>query len=83
MPVCHPAGRVNLTGLARNSAAGGAVQIVADASGCRSTWCVHMTLIKDRPHNPNGLSAQPDYALIDAAHPVATSWLARTNFGAP
>ncbi len=64
-------------------AAGGAVQIVADASGCRSAWCVHMTLINDRPHNPDGLSAQPDYALIDAAHPVATAWLARTNFGAP
>jgi len=35
--------------------AGGYLQHVAKGSGCRrgATWCVHMTLVTTRPHDPN------------------------------
>lgn len=63
-------------------AAGGALRIDADASGCRALWCVHMALINDRPHNATAASLMADYASFDGAHPVASAWLSRTNFGA-
>ncbi len=65
------------------ASAGGALMIDASASGCRASWCVHMALINDRPHNPDASSAMADYAMFDATHTVATSYLARTSFGAP
>ena len=66
-------------------AAGGSLQLDASASGCRAgaAWCVHMTPITDRPHDPSNASAMADYSAFDAAHPVATAWLTRTRFGAP
>ncbi|MFO0652570.1 MAG: hypothetical protein U0326_40520 [Polyangiales bacterium] len=65
------------------ASAGGALMIDANASGCRATWCVHMTLITNTPHNPDASSAMADYASFDASHTVATAYLARTAFGAP
>lgn len=65
------------------AAAGGALPIVADASGCRVAWCVHMVLINEHPRDPDHIGTGTDYASFDAAHPVATAWLARTNYGAP
>jgi hypothetical protein len=64
---------------------GGSLTLDASASGCRAgaVWCVHMTLITQRPHDPTNASAMADYSAFDAAHPVATAWLTRTNFGAP
>jgi hypothetical protein len=66
-------------------AAGGALQLDAGASGCRAgaAWCVHMTPITERPHDPANASAMADYSAFDAAHPVATAWLTRTRFGVP
>jgi hypothetical protein len=64
---------------------GGSLTLDASASGCRAgaAWCVHMTPITQRPHDPANASAMADYSAFDAAHPVATAWLTRTNFGAP
>ncbi len=43
---------------------GGYFQNDASASGCNAgaTWCVHVTLITTRPHDPSNASAIPDYS---------------------
>lgn len=66
-----------LAGAARYPDAGGAVTVDATSAGCNAdaVWCLHMTVITQRPHNPAGSSVMLDYASFDAAHAVATSWL--------
>ena len=67
------------------ASAGGALALDAGASGCRAgaAWCVHMTMITDRPHDPANASAMADYSAFDDQHPVATAWLTRAGFGVP
>ena len=51
-------------------------QNVATSSGCNAgaIWCVHVTLVTTRPHDPAGASAELDYSDF-AARPVAHGWL--------
>jgi hypothetical protein len=58
------------------AAAGGYRLYDAAASGCNAgaTWCVHVTLITTRPHDPSNASAALDYSDF-AGRPVSHAWL--------
>jgi hypothetical protein len=64
---------------------GGAVRVDATGSGCRpgAGWCMHMTVIVDRPHNPADANVRLDYTSFDAEHRVVTAYLTTTAFGGP
>ncbi|MBI5517534.1 MAG: hypothetical protein HY909_27435 [Deltaproteobacteria bacterium] len=70
---------------ARWPRAGGAVRVDASGSGCRvgAGWCMHMTVIVDRPHNPADASVRLDYTGFDDTHRVVTAYLTSTGFGGP
>lgn len=53
----------------------GSIVVPADAAGCASgaSWCLHMTLINQRPHNPSGTDLR-DYSDF-SARPVQTGYL--------
>ena len=51
------------------------LQIDVTGCGCSAAWCVHETLIVQRPHNPTTFDLEHDYDGIDAEHPVTTSYL--------
>ena len=65
--------------------AGGAFAVDASGSGCHAgaVWCVHVTLITQRPHDPANADAALDYGSFDAAHRVTTAWLSTTGYGLP
>jgi hypothetical protein len=65
--------------------AGGALALDVSGSGCNAgaAWCVHMTPIITRPHNPASGSVMLDYASFDETRRVSFAWLERTGFGAP
>jgi hypothetical protein len=42
---------------------------------CEDAWCVHMTLINQKPHDPRKPDAAADYGNIDASHPVTVEYL--------
>ena len=46
------------------ASAGGYLENDASQSGCNAgaDWCVHMTLITTKPHDPTNSDAQPDYS---------------------
>jgi hypothetical protein len=48
----------------------------ADAAGCDpgATWCVHMTLINTKPHDPTAANTALDYTDF-ASRPVCTSYI--------
>ncbi|MFO0613578.1 MAG: hypothetical protein U0414_13355 [Polyangiaceae bacterium] len=52
------------------------LDIEAPESGCRkgATWCMHMTLITTRPHDPKKAGGEIDYTDFGALEP-ATAWL--------
>jgi hypothetical protein len=58
------------------AAKGGFWENDASQSGCNqgAEWCVHMTLITTKPHDPANSSAKPDYSDF-MGRPVCTSWL--------
>jgi hypothetical protein len=51
--------------------------ILVDASGCgcTGTWCVHETVINQKPYNATTFDLKNDYGSINAEHPVATAYL--------
>lgn len=51
------------------------IVIQANASGCTGEWCVHETLINQKPHNKEKFDLQNDYSGIDSDHPVVTAYL--------
>lgn len=64
------------------AAQGGAVEVIADHSGCDSDphdanalWCMHDTLINTRPHNPSMYDLKWDYGDFTAPRALVTSYL--------
>jgi hypothetical protein len=49
--------------------------IDATGCGCSEKWCVHLTLINQRPYNQTAFNVQNDYGNFNADHPVATVYL--------
>ena len=51
-------------------------QNVAVASGCNAgaVWCLHVTLITEKPHDPTGAKGELDYSDF-AGRPVSHAWL--------
>ena len=49
--------------------------IDASGCGCTGTWCVHETLINQKPYNATTFDLKNDYGSINAAHPVTTAYL--------
>lgn len=58
------------------SSAGGYWEHDASASGCNSgaRWCVHVTLVITRPHDPANADPATDYSDF-ANRPVCTTWI--------
>jgi hypothetical protein len=58
------------------ASAGGYWQNDASGSGCNAgaQWCVHVTLITTRPHDPTNASPQLDYSDF-AGRPVCHTWI--------
>jgi hypothetical protein len=56
--------------------AGGYLQNDASGSGCNAgaTWCVHVTLVTTKPHDPSNASAQLDYSDF-AGRPVCKAYI--------
>lgn len=48
----------------------------AKGSGCNAgaKWCMHMTLINQRPHEASTSDVTLDYGQFDSQHPLATGW---------
>ena len=51
------------------------MEISARGCGCTGIWCVHETLINQRPYNTTTFDLKNDYGNINAAHPVTTKYL--------
>ncbi len=70
---------------AAHPGAGGAVRLDTGGAGCNAgaVWCMHMTLVTTRPHDPANASAALDYGSFDATHRVQTAWLEATGYGVP
>ena len=49
--------------------------IDATGCGCNEKWCVHLTLINQKPYNQSTDNVQNDYGNFNADHPVATAYL--------
>ena len=49
--------------------------IDASGCGCTGTWCVHETLINQKPYNATTFDLRNDYGSINADHPVTTAYL--------
>jgi hypothetical protein len=47
----------------------------AAGCGCTAKWCVHETVINQKPYNHTTFDLENDYNNINADHPVATSYL--------
>lgn len=74
----HSANSEDMTKLAaRFPGKGGVLVTDASAAGCTkdSVWCLHISLINTRPHDPTGASGI-DYADFQG-RPVETQWLDR------
>ena len=52
-----------------------ALEIDVTGCGCSGAWCVHQTLIVQKPHNPKTFDLELDYHGFNAEHPVTTSYL--------
>jgi len=52
-----------------------AVLVDVTNSGCQATWCVHETLIIQKPYNSNTFDLEKDYFRINKQHPVSYSYL--------
>jgi len=66
------------------SSEGGAVLVNANGSHCSKTsssglWCLHDTLITNRPHNPNMYDLRNDYTDFTNGREVVTSYLDELN----
>ena len=53
----------------------GSLLIDATGCGCTGKWCVHETLINQKPYNQTTFDLKNDYGSINAEHPVATAYL--------
>jgi len=51
------------------------LEISARGCGCTGVWCVHETLINQKPYNATTFDLKNDYSNINAAHPVTTKYL--------
>jgi hypothetical protein len=51
------------------------MEISARGCGCTGIWCVHETLINQKPYNATTFDLKNDYGMINAAHPVTTKYL--------
>ena len=60
---------------ATHAAYGGALLVHADGSGCQATWCLHDTLVIDKPHNPSMYDLARDYTDFTGGRNVVTSYL--------
>lgn len=67
---------VMVNAAATYASAGGFVETDASASGCNAgaTWCLHMTVITTKPHDPTKASAAADYTDF-AGRPVVTTYI--------
>jgi hypothetical protein len=66
-----------MTSLAATYASkGGFYDVDATGSGCNvgADWCVHMTMINTKPHDPTGLDCPDDYSDF-AGRPVCASYI--------
>lgn len=61
------------------ASAGGAIKVKANGSGCSSSngglWCLHDTLITNKPHNPSHYDLARDYTDFSGSRHVVTSYL--------
>jgi hypothetical protein len=55
---------------------GGYFDSDADSAGCQAaaTWCLHMTMVTTKPHDPSGADGIPDYSDF-AGRPVAHAYI--------
>jgi hypothetical protein len=62
---------------------GGYYQLVADGSGCVAggIWCLHMTVVTTKPHNPTTADTTADYADF-VGRPVAHAFIEDTAVAA-
>lgn len=64
------------------ASAGGAIKLKANGSGCSAQsggglWCLHDTLITNRPHNPDHYDLARDYTDFSGSRRVVTDYLDR------
>ncbi len=61
------------------ASAGGAIKLKANGSGCNpgGLWCLHDTLITNRPHNPDRYDLARDYTDFTGSRHVVTDYLDR------